>query len=110
MAVPGWLSIRNIPVNTVRGRSYFDLLSKCLSGKRVCPSCNGVGAVKCKDTPLKMKAAANVRFQGIKQLEHLKDNPDTQMGDVIRELLEEALHKRQICPRCNGYRFVKASG
>lgn len=105
MAKEGWLTIRKVPDLTDRpGNAYFQELKLFFEEHTLCPKCNGKGS-RCKKK-IALLETTTIRFGSIPELEKLKAM-DVPMADILRDILEKQVMKKQSCPLCQGSRFVE---
>lgn len=111
MGVPGWISIRNLPIvkpkrkTTSEGELLFRILAKFFDDNRICKKCGGAGFTITKKR--KTKATTMVKFRGIPEIEELKESGKVSVSDVIREIVSRRLEGWKLCNKCNGSRFTQ---
>ena len=103
MGKAGWLTMRNLPVIESDGVGYHDFLNAFFRKRTLCPKCQGKGfrmdVTDYEDT-------TTVRFQGIKELERLKELEGIKISEVLRDILEQTMLNKKPCKLCGGSRFV----
>jgi len=105
MAGKGWLTIRKVPDLTNRpGNAFFQELKLFFEDNTLCPKCKGRGS-RC-NKKIAILETTTVRFGSIPELEQLKEM-DVPMADILRDILERQVMKKQSCKLCRGSRFVE---
>lgn len=106
MAKDGRLTIRDVPeYETSERNSYFSLLERFFQKKTICPKCKGHGVSLGKSEDGVVKEYATIRFEGIKELEQMKEE-GFNLGDVIRSIIQGEVWEKKNCPLCHGSGFV----
>ena len=112
MGAKGYLSIRGVPVprnRKLKSKSqYRTVLDKFFSIFTNCSRCQGLGYKLKEDLKTIEKGEIiSIRYEGIEELEALKELENVNLGDKIKEILQIAFSGRKSCEQCNGSGFVK---
>jgi DnaJ-class molecular chaperone len=102
MAKAGWMSIRNLPAIS-HSSSYHDYLLSFFAKNSICPKCRGKG-FKMADS--EVIDTGSIKLAGIKAIKKLREIPNINISDVIRDILEREILDKEPCTLCKGNRFV----
>ena len=102
MAKAGWMSIRNLPAIS-HSSSYYDYLISFFAKNSICPKCRGKGF---RMMDAEVVDIGSIKLAGIKAIKKLRDLPNINISDVIRDILEREIMDKEPCSLCNGNRFV----
>ena len=96
------MSIRNLPAIS-HSSNYHDYLLSFFAKNSICPKCKGMG-YRAEDSEIVDIAA--IKLAEIKSIKKLRDLPNINISDIIRDILEREILDKTPCSLCNGSRFV----
>lgn len=112
MSAKGYLSIRGVPVPKDKQlddyREYRKLLEEYFKKHKLCPECEGYGYLTSEEVSILDTAKSiSIKYEGIKELEEIKETEGIHLGSKVRQIIEEMLWNRKPCTTCHGSGFVK---
>lgn len=110
MATNGWISIRGLPIpkrkRLKRKNDYNKVTEKFFKKHKLCTRCDGRGYTLEEDVKVQDEVI-NLKYEGFKDLEKLKENGDVHLGDKMKQILQTEFCGRKPCRKCYGSGFTK---